>query len=184
MDKSMQTMVENLHKTTGKTLDEWIQIVRQENFVKHGEMLSFLKQTHGLTHGYANLIAHKVKGSDADSAEQVDDLITKQYTGKEHFLPLYQQLITAIQSFGPDVDIAPKNAYVSVRRKKQFAMLIPATKTRFEIGINLKGQETSGMLEKITASNAMCSHKINLSSDQQPDREVMDWLKKAYDQAG
>ena len=184
MDKSMQTMVDNLHKTTGKTLDEWIQIVRQENFAKHGEMLTFLKQTHGLTHGYANLITHKTKGSDADSAEQVDDLITKQYAGKEHFLPLYQSLVTAIRSFGPDVEIAPKNAYVSVRRKKQFSMLIPATKTRFEIGINLKGQETTGKLEKITASNAMCSHKINLAVGQEPNHEVLDWLKKAYDQAG
>jgi predicted transport protein len=184
MDKSLQTMIDNLFAATGKTLDEWIEIVRKENFVKHGEMLTYLKQIHGLTHGYANLIAHKVKGSDAGSAENVDDLITKQYTGKEHFFPLYQHLIRSISAFGPDVEIAPKNAYVSVRRKKQFAMLIPATKSRFEIGVNLKDQETLGALEKITSANAMCSHKINLNAGQEPDAEILNWLKKAYDQAG
>lgn len=79
--------------------------------------------------------------SDASSADNQDDLITKQYKGKEHLKPFYDKLISEIQSFGNDIEIAPKNSYVSLRRKKQFATLIPATKTRFEIGINLKGQK-------------------------------------------
>ena len=55
------------------------------------------------------------------------------------------------------------NALYLLRRKKQFATLNPATKTRFEIGINLKGQEPKGKLEP-EKPNAMCSHKINLLS--------------------
>src|SRR4030042_3903259 len=163
MDKATQTMIENLHKNTGKSLEQWITIVKKENFTKHVEVMKFLKDTHGLTHGFANLIAHKAKGSDADSSENKDDLIEKQYKGKEHFKPLYDKLLDEIQMFGRDFEIAPKNAYVSLRRKKQFAILQPATKTRFEIGINLKGQEPKGKLEAINSANAMCSHKINLS---------------------
>jgi hypothetical protein len=86
--------------------------------------------------------------------------------------------------FGNDIEIAPKNAYVSLRRNKQFALLQPATKTRFEIGIILKGQLPSGKLEAITASNAMCSHRINLAGIEEIDQEVMDWIKAAYDKAG
>lgn len=89
-----------------------------------------------------------------------------------------------IQKFGNDVEVAPKNAYVSLRRKKQFAILQPATKTRFEIGINLKGQPATGRLESITAANAMCSHKINLASIEEADKEVIQWLKRAYDSGG
>ena len=44
---------------TKKSLEEWIEIVRKENFPKHGEIVKFLKQDYLLTHGYANLIAHK-----------------------------------------------------------------------------------------------------------------------------
>jgi predicted transport protein len=124
--------------------------------IKHGEIIKFLKDTHGLTHGFANLIAHKAKGSDAGSAENQDDLITKQYQGKEHFKPIYDKLISEIQTYGKDIEIAPKNTYVSLRRKKQFTILNPATKTCFEIGINLKGQEPKGKLE--AENQIQCVH--------------------------
>ena len=176
-------MIENLHKNTGKTLEQWIDTVKKENIEKHGEVIRFLKEKHSLTHGFANLIAHKSKGSDAGSAENQDDLIIKQYQGKEHLKLLFDKLLSEIQKFGDDVEIAPKNAYVSLRRKKQFAILQPATKTRFEIGINLKGQDAKGKLEAINSANAMCSHKINLTELKDIDKEVIQWLKSAYDNA-
>lgn len=183
MDKATQTMIENLHKNTGKSLEEWIEIVKTQSFEKHGEILKFLKEKHELTHGFANLIAHKAKGSDAGSAENQNDLITKQYQGKEHFKPIYDTLISEIMSFGNDIEIAPKNTYVSLRRKKQFALLNPATKTRYEIGINLKGQEPKGKLEA-EKPNAMCSHKINIADINDIDKEVLKWVKMAYENAG
>lgn len=183
MDKATQTMIENLLKNTGKTLEQWIEIVKKQNFVKHGEIVKFLKEKHEFTHGFANLVAHKTKETDAGSAENTDDLIIKQYLGKEHFKPIYEKLISEIQGFGNDIEIAPKNAYVSLRRKKQFATLNPATKTRFEIGINLKGQEPKGKLEP-EKPNAMCSHKINLTDLKEIDNEVIQWIKTAYNNAG
>ena len=184
IDKATQTMIENLHKNTGKTIEQWTAIVNKENFAKHGEMVKFLKEKHSLTHGFANLIAHKAKGSDAGSAENQDDLIVKQYQGKEHFKPLYDKLMENIRQFGNDIEIAPKNAYVSLRRKKQFAILQPATKTRFEIGIILKGQAPKGKLEAISAANAMCSHRINIAGINEIDKEVIDWIRAAYNNAG
>jgi len=68
------------------------------------------------------------------------------------------------------------------RRKKQFALLLPVSKTRFEIGINLKGQVPSGKL--LPSGNAMCTHKININTFEEIDKEVIDWLKKAYENAG
>jgi len=184
IDKATQTMIDNLHKNTGKTMEQWTAIVNKENFAKHGEVVKFLKEKHSLTHGFANLIAHKAKGSDAGSAENQDDLITKQYQGKEHFKPLYDNLMENIRQFGNDIEIAPKNAYVSLRRKKQFAILQPATKIRFEIGIILKGQAPKGKLEAISTANAMCSHRINIAGINEIDKEVLDWIRKAYDNAG
>jgi predicted transport protein len=184
MDKGIETMISNLHKSTGKTLEEWIAIVKKGSFAKHGEIISFLKEKHGLTYGYANLVAHRLNGSDAGSVENKDELIEKQYQGKEHFKPLYDQLMGEILKFGADIEVAPKNAYVSLRRKKQFAILQPATKTRFEIAVNLKGQAPTGRLEAVTASNAMCSHRINIADAREIDSEVIGWLKLAYDNAG
>lgn len=182
MDKATQTMIENLLKNTGKTLEQWIDVVKEQSLAKHGEIVKFLKEQHGFTHGFANLVAHKANETDAGSAENQDDLIPKQYKGKEHFKPIYDRLISEIRTFGNDIEIAPKNAYVSLRRKKQFATLNPATKTRFEIGINLKGQEPMGKLEA-EKPNAMCSHKINLADIKDIDKEIIGWIKAAYENA-
>lgn len=184
MDDAAQTMIANLEKNSGKTLDQWIAIVHKEPLQKHGEILKFLKQEHDFTHGFANLVAHKALKSDAGSAADEDELITKQYKGKEHFLPIYEKLKASIEGFGTDIEFAPKNSYVSVKRKKQFAMLIPATKTRYEIGINLKGQEALGILDLDTKTNGMCSHKIHLNQLKDINQEVIDWLEKAYLNAG
>jgi predicted transport protein len=183
MDKATLSMIENLLKNTGKTLEQWIAIVQNESFVKHGEIIKFLKEKHGMTHGFANLVAHKSRGSDSGSAANQDDLISRQYQGKEHFKPVFDRLISEISSLGSDIEIAPKNTYVSLRRKKQFVTLQPATKTRFEIGINLKGQEPKGKLEA-EKPNSMCSHLIKITEIGDIDKEVLDWIKSAYDNAG
>lgn len=176
-------MIDNLQKNTGKSLDQWTALVKAKNFEKHGEILKFLKEDHGLSHGFANLIALKAKGSHAGSAENPDDLITKQYQGKESQKPIYDKLIAGILAFGDDIEIAPKNTYVSLRRKKQFAILNPATKTRFEVGINLKGREPKGMLvaEK---PGSMCTHKINIADLKDINDEVMQWIRTSYNNAG
>ena len=98
--------------------------------------------------------------------------------------PLYEKLMDEISKFGGNIEVAPKNNYVSLRRKKQFSILQPSTKTRFEIGLNLRGHEPKGRLEAITSPNAMCSHRINISEAKDIDDEVLNWLKAAYDSAG
>ena len=71
---------------------------------------------------------------------------------------------------------------MSLKRKKQFIILNPASKTRFEIGFNLKGTEAKGKLEN-EKPNGICSHKINLADISEIDQEVIDWIKMAYDNA-
>ena len=180
MDQALQTMIENLRTNSGKSLQEWIEIVRAQNLTKHSDIISYLKKEHGFTHGFANLVAHKSKQSDAGSAVDTESLVEKQYSGKEHFKPLYERIVNEVKSWGNDIEIAPKNAYVSLRSKKQFAMLQPASKTRFEIGLNLKGFEVSGRLEEVKKVGAMFSHRISLAAGEDVDSEVIDWLRKAY----
>ena len=183
MDQAEKTMMENLHKITGKPLEEWVKIVKQKQFAKHSEIQYFLKEEYGFTYGYANLVAHKTLGTDAGSAENPDLLIDNQYKGKEHLRPIYDRLMSKTSQFGSDFEIAPKNAYVSLRRKRQFAILQPATKTRFEIGLNLKGQEPDGILELVPGANAMCSHKIKIESENGITPEVIDWIRLAYNKS-
>ena len=184
MDQAAITMIENLHKKTGKTLDEWVKIVREEHFEKHGQIIKFLKEEYKFTHGFANLVAMKARKSDAGSEEDKDLLIEAQYRGKEHFRELYDALMSEIKTFGEELEIAPKKAYVSLRRKKQFAMLQPATKSRFEISLNLKGEELPEIAEPVTKANAMCSHVIKITSKDEVTDEIIGLLKKAWQAGG
>jgi predicted transport protein len=184
LEQAVKTMVVNLQKNTGKSLEQWIEIVKLNNLAKHSEIITFLKDEHSLSYGFANLVAHKSKSSDAGSAADTSELIEKQYKGKQHFRPVYEKLMAEILRFGTDIEVSPKNAYVSLRRKKQFALLQPATKTRFEIGLILKSQEAKGVLEVIRTANAMCSHKISIEKESDISTEVLDWLKVAYETAG
>lgn len=182
MDKAASTMIENLKDKTGHSLDEWRVLISKQRFSKHGEIVKFLKEEHKVTHGYASEIALKVLASDAASATDTDGLVDGQYKGKEHLKPYYEKLIAEIQKFGGELEIAPKKTYVSLKRKKQFIILNPASKTRFEIGFNLKGVEPKGKLEA-EKPNGICSHKINLAAITEIDKEVMDWIKMAFDNA-
>ncbi len=182
MDKATETMLENLKEKTGHSLEEWKEIITVQQISKSGEIVKFLKEMHNLGHGYAATIAMKVLGTDADSTNDADELIVNQYKGKEHLKAFYDKLISEINQFDGDFEITPKKAYVALRRKKQFVMLNPASKTRFEIGFNLKGIEAQGKLiaEK---PDAICSHKISLADISEIDKEVLDWIKMAFEKA-
>lgn len=184
LDKATQTQISNIEKNTGKKLEEWIKIVNKSGFAKHGELVSFLKEKHGFTHGNANVVVHFAKQSHAGAAENSDDLITAQYKGKENLKPWYDKIMAEINKFGKDVDLAPKKAYMSLRRKKQFAILQPSTKDRLDVGLNIKGVTPSGNVEDGSRWNAMCTHRIRVEEEKTINKDLINWIKKAYDQAG
>lgn len=180
-EQQAQTMLANIPEKTGKTLAEWHSLIRTEKLDKHGKIVSFLKAEHQVTHGFANLIAHEYLNQ---ATQDEPDLILQQYSkGKEALLPIYEKLITAIQAFAPDLEIAPKKAYVSLRRKKQFALIQPSTKTRVDVGINLKGHEATERLENSGSFNAMVSHRVRVTDIEQIDGELLNWLKAAWEVA-
>lgn len=178
------TMIANLLSNTGKHLDEWVRIAAGSGFTRHGEIVAFMKKHHGFSHGYANLVAHRLlKSSAADAAPE--DLLDSQYSGANSGLrPMYDDLVKRISAFGGDVEFAPKKAYVSVRRAKQFAILQPSTVTRLDVGVNLKGDPPTRRLEASGSFNSMVSHRVRLANAGEIDEQLVGWLRQAYDAAG
>lgn len=176
-DDQLATMLANIPEKTGKPLSDWIGIIATSGHEKHGTILKFLKEEHGISHGFANLIAAKSR----ETGEEVD-LVAEQYSGaKEALRPLYEEILAFAQDLGSDVEIAPKKASVSLRRKKQFALITPATKIRIDLGLALKGDEPKGRLE---AYNAMCSHRVRLEKSEDFDDEVKNWMEESYSRSG
>jgi len=179
-----QSMIRNLEEKTGKTMAEWVSLAKGLGALKHGQLIKALKQDHGLTHGYANLVAHAAKGVRSEGAPQGDELVVAQYAGtKAPLRPIYDAIAAAVSGFGADASLAPKKSYVSLRRSKQFGLVQPSTRTRVDLGLNLKGRAPEGRLEASGSFNSMVSHRVRLAGVSDVDAEVVQWLRDAYDDA-
>lgn len=179
MDQALQTMIDNMPAKTGKSLQEWKALLKEQGFAKHMEAVNFLKKEHGVTHGFANAIVALSK----EDQPEGEDLVAAQYQGKEALLPVYGRLLGLVQSFGPDVTVAPKKGTVSLIRKRQFALIKPATKTRIDLGLKLKEVPFTDRLLDSGPFGTMCTHRVQLSSVEELDTELTGWLREAYEQS-
>jgi len=125
----------------------------------------------------------KSDGTRAATGKADDAILDEIYSGaKAGFRPMHEKLINAIDKFG-EYEVVPKKGYVSLRRKKQFAMIGPRTNTRFEVGINAKElKKNARLLEQ--AKGSMCNYIVSLSDTKEIDSELVAWLKSAYEGAG
>jgi len=182
-EQMAQTMIDNLPEKTGKSLSQWLAVLSKVKLAKHGEIVRHLKTEHGVTHGFANLIAQKHLSA-GQAVASGGDLVDAQYQGaKAELRPIYEAIVSAVKKFGTDIEIAPKKTYVSLRRNKQFALVQPSTKDRVDLGLNLKGVPAGPRLEAAGSFNAMVSHRVRLSKKADVDSELERWLKQAYDAA-
>lgn len=184
-DPYVQTMIKNMPEKTGKSLEAWFDILKKKNLKKHSDIMAFIKGDHGVTHGYANTISLLFRQKAAGGPPTDAELIAAQYEKKPNLKPLYDRLVMEANEFGKDIEVAPKKAYVSLRRARQFAIIQPSTKTRMDLGLNLdKALSSSGRLNKGDKWSGMCSHHIEIHSLDEITPEVIEWLRKAYDRNG
>jgi hypothetical protein len=188
LDQARATQLRNIEAKTGKSLDQLRKLLAGSGLAKHGELRSFAMQQFGLGHGDANTLVHCALASDGQSAAQAaglssGDVLAAIYTDKKAALrPIHDALMTAIGRFG-EFEVAPKKGYVSLRRKKQFAMIGPGSAMRLDLGLNMKAVEPTARLlaEK---PGGMCQYKVRLAAVEEVDAEVVDWVRRAYDAAG
>lgn len=187
VEQALQNQLANIQTRSGKSLDELYAAIRTSRLTKHGEIRSFLKQELALGHGDANTLTTfyleaAAAPASAESAAPEDDL-ARIYSGeKAALLPIHTRLMDEITGFGA-FEVSPKKAYVSLRREKQFAMIGPATKTRVDIGINCRDLEPTSRLVKLP-DGGMCPFPLSVTSVDEVDAELVDWLKRSFDSAG
>lgn len=186
--KAIETQLANIEKRSGKSLAELKKIILASGLSKHGEIREMLQRELGLGYGDANTLVHVTLKSDGASAAKekglsTDDVVAALYTGpKTELRPIHDKLMAEIVKFGP-FETAPKKTYVSLRRKKQFAMIGPATNTRVEVGLNMNGVKPTDRLVEMPAGG-MCNYKVKLTSPAEVNAELFGWIRKAYDDAG
>jgi hypothetical protein len=186
LDKALQTQIANLQSRSGKSLDELFGLLKASGLDKHGQLREYLKTDIGMGAGDANTVVHLFLNPDAMTPKgsgQAAAALEAIYTGpKAGLRPLHDAVLAGISSFGA-FEIAPKKGYVSLRRKKQFAMVGPGTNTQLEVGLNLKGLEGTTRLRALPPGG-MCQFRVRLATPAEVDPDLIGWLRTAFDQAG
>jgi hypothetical protein len=188
LDKAVETQLNNIQSKTGRTLDELSTLVHNSGLTKHGEIRAMLMTEFGLGYGDANALTHYALKSDGERAAEArelapGDVVAEIYSGaKSGLRPIYDALMAEIVGFGT-FEIVPKKGYVSLRRKKQFAMIGPATNSRVEVGINVKSLDVDERLAEMPAGS-MCNYKVRVTQVDEVDDKLVGWIRQAYDNAG
>ena len=174
--QGLQSQIRNIEAEYGRSMDEWVTIIRASHLTKHPEVVAMLKTRYGLKHGAAHrvsLVARDRSGPSAPAstmpAGDVKDV--------------HDLLLARIDSLGNDIERAPKKGYVSLRRQKQLAMIKPGAKW-VDLGLILPGVATDDRLVSAVGWNALFTHRIRITRTTDMDASVVGWLRQAYERAG
>jgi hypothetical protein len=185
VDAALQSQIRNIESTYGKPLDHWFAVIDASGLTKHTEVVAMLKADHGLAHGAAHRVSLLARQRHDAAIAAPSDPADALYIGaKAGLRPLHDALICEIRALGA-FDIAPKKGYLSLRRRKQFAMVQPSTSSRIDLGLNLPATTpASGRLESAAKFNPLFTHRVRISATTEVDNELRDWLATAYALAG
>ena len=184
-----RSIVAKLPASTGRSLEEWLGLIKKEGPKDEKERRAWLKEKHGLGSTKASMMAEisvgKTEGINDDAyLAAAEDYVQAQYTGKKaHLKPIYDALLKLGVSLGKDVKVCPCKTIVPLYRHHVFAEIKPATQKRIDFGLALgdvpaKGRliDTGGLKKK-----DRITHKLEITSVDEVDREVTKWLKQAYE---
>jgi hypothetical protein len=187
----VQKWIVELKPKTGRSLEEWIALVKKDGPKDSSSRKSWLKSKHNLGTNSAWWIAERTegKGGEEDSPEKylatAARYVEEQYSGKKSALrPIYEKLLQLTKSLGPDVKACPCKTMVPLYRNHVFAQIKPTTNTRIDFGLcftSYKGKlpkfliDTGGLAKK-----DRITHRIGLTDLAQIDADLQKWLRAAY----
>ena len=187
----VQKWIAELKPKTGRSLEEWITLVKKDGPKDYQARRAWLKSKHNLGTNSAWWIADRAegKGDEEESPEKylaaAAKYVEDQYSGKKSTLrPIYEELLRFAKSLGPDVKACPCKTMVPLYRNHVFAQIKSTTNSRIDFGLcftTYKGKlperliDTGGLAKK-----DRITHRIELTAREQIDADLKKWLLVAY----
>ena len=184
---SFQTYLDNIKAKTGKTPDELVSLAAAKGLLKPGvkaeQIVAWLRDDFGLGRGHAMAIVLILKSASQPKRTR-DDAIARHFRGnKAKWRQPYDELLSRIRTFGPDISVGPTESYISLLRGGKKFGVVQIASDRLDIGIKLKGMRPVGRAEAAGTWNSMVTHRVRISEPKQIDREILGWLRQAYELA-
>ena len=185
-----QKWIGELKQKTGRTLEEWLKHIKKEGPADEKERRAWLKEKYGLGTNTAWWLAERSVGKgealgDPDAyLESAERDVEKMFSGgKAHLRPIYEALLKLGLKTGKEAKACPCQTIVPLYRNHVFAQIKPTTQTRIDMGFALGDMKPTGRLIDTGgfAKKDRITHRIPISSLDDIDDEVKQWLKVAYD---
>ena len=185
-----QKWLGELKQKSGRTLEEWLKVIKKDGPAEEKARRDWLREKHGLNTMIATYLAERSTGKGAQmedpdlylkSAERdVDKMFAG---GKAHLRPVYDALLKLGLKTGKEAKACPCTTIVPLYRKHVFAQIKPTTQTRIDMGFALGDLKPTGRLIDTGgfAKKDRITHRIPITSLDDIDDEVKHWLKVAYD---
>ena len=187
----VQKWLAELKEETGRSMEEWLALVRKEGPKDEKSRREWLKSKHRLGTNKASWIAERSEGKGWEDTPEAYlkaavQYVEEQYEGpKEKLRPIFDELLMLGKSIASDVKACPCRTIVPLYREHVFAQIKPTTNSRIDLGFALthyKGKlpkrliDTGGLAKK-----DRITHRIEITAVEQIDGEAKKWLKTAYD---
>ena len=189
----VQNWVATLKEKTGRSLEEWLALVKRSGPKTEKERREWLKTQHGLGTNAAGWIAERAEGKptvDDDPQAYLraaEGYVEKMFSGgKAALQPVYEALLDLGFSLGPDVKACPCRTIVPLYRQHVFAQIKPSARTRIDLGLALGNTKAPKRLIDTGgfAKKDRITHRIEIERTADIDVEVRKWLKLAYERDG
>lgn len=186
----VQKWIAELKQRTGRSLDEWLRLIKKSGPKDENARREWLKKEYGLGTNSAWWLAERAggKGTEGDDPdaylEAAEGYVEKMFSGSKAALrPIYDELLRVCLKAGKDAKACPCQTIVPIYRKHVVAQIKPTTRTRIDLGFALGDMKAKGRLIETGgfAKKDRITHRIEITSPKDIDDEVKQWLKVAYD---
>lgn len=169
-----------LKERTGEDVDAWNRRIKTERFTDEQSLRAWLTEQ-GVT-GYAqSLLVMERFGYPDFLVASGEELINARYADRPHLRPILDAIIDAASGLGEVIVQARKGYVTLVTPRRTFARVQATTKSRLDLGLRLGGQNPGGRLRPSRIHETM-PLQISLTSREEVDSEVLQWLQQAYEQ--
>jgi hypothetical protein len=188
----MQDWIATVKAKTGRTLQEWLRLIKKEGPQDEKACRVWLKEHYGLGTNSAWWLVERAVGNKLGLADDDPESYLKaapEYVnamfegGKEGLRPIYEMLLRVALALGNDVKACPCQTIVPLYRRHVFAQLKPTTRSRLDLGLALKDMKTPTRLIDTGgfAKKDRITRRIPISSLDEIDDVAKHWLEMAYE---
>ena len=171
-----------LKERTGEDIKTWNERIRREGPDDRSELSAWLT-ARGVTGYPQSLLLMERFGYPDFILASAEKLVDDQYADRPQLRPIFDAIIDAAAGLG-EVVIQARKTYVSlVSPRRTFARIQPTTKSRVDLGLRLEGRKPGERLQPSKIHETM-KLQISLTTVDEVDDEVLEWLRLAFKENG